>query len=463
MKTQNIASIFALIFVLSAFSLSLTSQTNIAGTYKCNDGGIYYIGQNGSQVVWLGERSVEGSQFANVFKGTISGNVITGDFWDIPKFNTTPAQTANKGRLVLRLTNGALTISPPASNFGGFSWQKVRAGEQIQKVPSTRPVVASSNRDYNGIWQCNDGGVYYIREDRNNFLWFGESLNNNGNPYFSNVFFGTRSGNTVTGFYVDVPKGTVNSHGTLTLSLSGFNRITKTAPPTGFGGSTWTRPTLNGRMTAFNPTRGDGFRFVNSGQFQFMGDVIKFDGVCGGMVYASLDLFNTRTPVPSIDTFPVNGTPLQRFINGRHSKSWENTTDKWIELNTNPLGSRNSEFFNWGMLSTGGHRLGELREKIDRGVAVPIGLLTAGEWSAFNGANHFAVAIGYHLGRYNGNGGNFKEDLTIFVYDPNFPNRIMSMVADADNAIYFYIEAPFVKWRTYFVDQRYVPVTPTLR
>lgn len=436
----------------------LLGQTSIAGVYKCNDGGIYYVGQNGSQVVWFGEKSDKNGQFANVFVGTIAGDVLTGSFWDVPKFNTAPEQTAGKGNLTLRINATSLLINPRNPAFGGTVWTKVRPGESVPRLPSTRPVVANNNRNYHGIWQCDDGGVYYIREDGNNFIWFGEGLNNDGKPGFSNIFKGVKNGNRVDGFFMDVPKGgSVNSN-RISLTLTGFTQIAKTGG-TGFGGANWTRPALTGRMTAFNPLANDGFNFVNTGTLEIVKD-IRFDGLCAGMVYSALDYFSTRVPTPAQNFFPAEGTPLLNYIRERHLNANLPNADKWLEHGFNPGGARNAEFFNWGILSTGGHRIAELKASIDRGAPVAIGLVDIGEMSLFGGSNHVALAIGYHMGRYRGDGGQFKEDLTIFLYDPNFPNRIMSMVADWNTQSYFYIEAPMVRFRAYFVDSKYSAKTP---
>src|SRR5438552_1137645 len=54
-----------------------------------------------------------------------------------------------------------------------------------------------------GIWNCNDGGIYYIRQVSNEIWWFGNSSNN----AFSNVFHGQLSGSTITGKWSDVPLG----------------------------------------------------------------------------------------------------------------------------------------------------------------------------------------------------------------------------------------------------------------
>src|SRR5207244_5787865 len=48
-----------------------------------------------------------------------------------------------------------------------------------------------------------------------------------------------------------------------------------------------------------------------------------------------------------------------------------------------------------------------------------------------------------------------KEDLKIFLYDPNRPNKITTMVPKVADKCYTYLEDKDSKWRTYFVDKNY--------
>ena len=53
----------------------------MTGTWKANDGGTYYVREAGTTVWWMGESKKHG--FTNVFRGTRSGNVVTGSWADI--------------------------------------------------------------------------------------------------------------------------------------------------------------------------------------------------------------------------------------------------------------------------------------------------------------------------------------------------------------------------------------------
>jgi hypothetical protein len=134
--------------------------------------------------------------------------------------------------------------------------------------------------------------------------------------------------------------------------------------------------------------------------------------------------------------------------------------DKWVELSFNPFGWRTGEFFNWGLQGFNGGRLQELREQIDAGRPVPLGLFKAGNGGA--GPHHQVVAVGYDLGRYTGDLGNFKEDLKIFVYDPNHHGEILTLVPSVADHSYHYAEPQYAteSWMTYFVNCKYTVSTP---
>jgi len=208
------------------------------------------------------------------------------------------------------------------------------------------------------------------------------------------------------------------------------------------------------RMTTFSPAI-HGFKYPNTFQVEVVNDV-RMSGFCGGMVYAALDYFNSKRPIPPQTFRPANGTPLYDYIWGRQRSSVLDNLDKWTELFVNPFGWRTNEFFNWGLQGTGGGRLQELKTEIDKGKPVPLGLFKPGNGGT--GPHHQVLAIGYDGGRYKGDLGANKEDLKIFVYDPNFPNVIRTLRPRPADNIYYYEEDPNdsrCHWQTYFVNKKY--------
>ncbi len=215
-------------------------------------------------------------------------------------------------------------------------------------------------------------------------------------------------------------------------------------------------------MTRFQPAI-HGFRFDNS----FKNIVISAidwttSGLCGGMSYAALDYFTAGRPIPTQDYKPAEGTPLQSYIYGRQTTSITANLDKWGEYGFNPGGSRNREFFNWG-LQAGSGRLGELRARIDRGQPVPLGLQSCGDACGCPhgcSGSHQVLAIGYEMGRYVGDLGEHIEDFTIFVYDPNYPGETKTLKPNVAGAMYLYPGAAEKRWRAYFVDTKYSAHVP---
>lgn len=213
-------------------------------------------------------------------------------------------------------------------------------------------------------------------------------------------------------------------------------------------------------MTPFKPSV-NGFSFVNS----FVNDFIpaldwRTGGLCGGMSYAALDYYYSHIPVPVQPFIPANKTPLYNYLYQRQTTSILSNVDKWTEVGFNPGGARDSEFFNWGLQASNGGRIQELKSFIDRGNPCPLGMKGDGKEG-----DHQVLAIGYDMGRYQGNLGAYETDFKIFICDPNWPGIIRTLVPDPSKKIYHYVDAKTPNggeetWRTYFVDKNYHVTTP---
>ncbi|KAA1243490.1 T9SS type A sorting domain-containing protein [Aquimarina sp. RZ0] len=219
-------------FNIIAFDLS---APNISGYYTCDDGGHYYIRQTGQDVYWFGEHPSGG--WANVFKGSINGYQITGQFYDVPK-----GRIQGTGTLSLAINPTGTSLSKTGgSGFGGSLWSKTT---RPTSLPGTRPAgfhTINNQNILNGKWRGNDNGSYYIRQIGNTVVWFGERNYSSGIPGWANVAVGTRTGNTIQLNWSDIPKGNAGGRGTLTLFVRNKNEITRSAVTGGFGGSNWKR------------------------------------------------------------------------------------------------------------------------------------------------------------------------------------------------------------------------------
>jgi hypothetical protein len=98
---------------------------------------------------------------------------------------------------------------------------------------------ATTSTYLTGVWNCDDGGMYYIRQFGTTVWWFGEHDRNT--PDWSNVMRGTISGNMINADWTDVPKGSIMQYGMLKLQIQSNNKIVAISKTGGFAGSVWTR------------------------------------------------------------------------------------------------------------------------------------------------------------------------------------------------------------------------------
>lgn len=128
-----------------------------------------------------------------------------------------------------------------------ISFWPPRIGELSDKKKSNSvPIINNQSTNSNpifdltGIWQCNDGATYYIRQVGSEIYWMSELLVDV--PKFCNVAYGNIQSNQVRIQYADIPKGTNRYFGTLILSISeNGSRMIATTKNGNFGGSIWVR------------------------------------------------------------------------------------------------------------------------------------------------------------------------------------------------------------------------------
>ena len=82
-----------------------TSPIDLTGTWAGDDAGVYYLRQLGDEVWWLGMSGLggplvaRGLDFTNVYRGTLSGDTITGTYADVPQ-----GKILDQGPVVMKLT-----------------------------------------------------------------------------------------------------------------------------------------------------------------------------------------------------------------------------------------------------------------------------------------------------------------------------------------------------------------------
>jgi hypothetical protein len=221
-----------------------------------------------------------------------------------------------------------------------------------------------------------------------------------------------------------------------------------------------TEPQRRGVLTAFTPAL-HGFRFENTFANN-AGVEVRTSGLCGGMVYAALDYFHAHRPIPTQDYRPSTGTLLQNYVYGRQVTSIGLNLTQFARMAANAAVDPRGAFL-WGLSRGGG--LGAARYELDRGRPVPLCLRALPGGIS---ADHQVLAIGYDMGRYVPDSPAFREDLRIYVYDPNCRMQIRALRPDLAQGCYVYEDLPGypnAQWVCYFVDQSYVrdPLVPEIR
>jgi microsomal dipeptidase-like Zn-dependent dipeptidase len=226
---------------------------DLTGIYSCDDGGTYFVRQMGDRVFWVGEHP--SGAWVNVLSGRlvderveagISVKRLHADWWVVPKGGA----VRESGRLVLGVGSdgrgGVRLDKISGPGFGGNRWVKGAVTTWVPDKFGTRPSsFTPSDANLTGIWNADDYGVYYVREEGENVIWFGEHRFTAGTDrqLFANVFVGRREGSTITGEWVDVPKGQARGNGTLTLRVDNPQQMSFVASNAAFGAKLWRRST----------------------------------------------------------------------------------------------------------------------------------------------------------------------------------------------------------------------------
>jgi len=183
--------------------------------YQCDDGALYYVREAGNNFHWFGER--RDGAFSNIFTGQRTGSIVTGRWFDIPK-----GRSQNSGTLRIAIDTATNTFKR-LSQTGGFGGQNWLPHKPYANSPSLRAsrlfrkagFQGANANDLSGTWMSDNQGTYYLRQIGNEIFWYGEGQT------FSSIFIGTRSGETISGSWFDVPKGETNASGTLSMNLGG--------------------------------------------------------------------------------------------------------------------------------------------------------------------------------------------------------------------------------------------------
>ena len=95
-------------------------QTDVNGTWRCDDGGLYFVRQIGPDVLWYGEGPTSQPFFANVAHGRAEHDGRIRLMWaDVPK-----GVTGACGALILRVQPDEMRAVHVTGGFGGRVWTR---------------------------------------------------------------------------------------------------------------------------------------------------------------------------------------------------------------------------------------------------------------------------------------------------------------------------------------------------
>jgi len=113
-----------------------SSAIDLTGTWAGDDGGVYYLRHLGDQVWWLGMSGLggplvdRGIDFTNVYRGTLSGDTVTGTYADVPQ-----GKILDQGPVVMNLSrtsDGGISLvrKDPVleTGFGGKMFTPCKLG-----------------------------------------------------------------------------------------------------------------------------------------------------------------------------------------------------------------------------------------------------------------------------------------------------------------------------------------------
>lgn len=213
--------------------------SNLSGIWVSGSGGRYYLRQSGELIIWYGESSAANPDWAQAAIGrrNVGGNLDM--IWvDLPK-----GDSANTGIMKAQVGPGAKFDSLSNSGpMGDTAWTRESASN-LPVIDNVAVAVATSTPpafNLSGVWECDDGGRYYISHQNGRLIWYGE--NAPLNTAWANLAYGSMEGEFVSLHWADLPKGHADGSGKLVLkALDADHLQLSDSTGSGFGGSQWTR------------------------------------------------------------------------------------------------------------------------------------------------------------------------------------------------------------------------------
>ena len=195
----------------AAFAERTSPLTRI---YRGDDGGLLYLRELGGVVYGFGE--TPGRKYAFVLRGSVSGDLITGSWWDVPK-----GWRFSRGVLRLRWSQlGARIVRAGGDDPGPDSFTALQPAGLSWPTQEVAGYQSRSSADLDGVFVSDDARRHYVRQVGSDVVWVAEHPATPDVRLASvSVFVGLQdSSGVVRGAYVDVPKGTESGSGSFTAA-----------------------------------------------------------------------------------------------------------------------------------------------------------------------------------------------------------------------------------------------------
>lgn len=222
------------------------------------------------------------------------------------------------------------------------------------------------------------------------------------------------------------------------------------------------------------------FRFDNSFDNAMFHGRLSTAGRCGGMVYAALDYYYNGVPIPQDTDLPPDGTPLSDYIFNRNIDGLRDMVPLFAAVMALPRGQE------YDQAVRDGGQISLLMSFIDRGIPVPLGLVSTG---AKLGYHHQVLGIGYDQDSSSKAqshsffpkvmrmpsdpvpipipypilpaSGPANENVTIRLYDPNYHQKTILLQPDPASKTFVEFRPDETKvWQTFFVSPRFFAHNP---
>lgn len=207
---------------------------------------------------------------------------------------------------------------------------------------------------------------------------------------------------------------------------------------------------------SFDPGR-DAFAFPNSfGNKCVIARVPIHEtrGRCGGMVFAALDHWHAKVPVPAVDELPPDGEPFGDYI---HDRMRTSMIDNWERLVTFMRIPDQRTPFNRKTLAklVRDEELPRLKALLDDGAPQPLALTQAKSMDGL-AHDHQVVAYGY------------DEDgptTHILIWDNRYGRRgdVLTLTTAYDPLNPAIEESDGTKWRGFFVERYSAKIPPYVK